>query len=122
MAPGQMHPISYYETINYDLQQGRPLRANDVFKRGYLKGFSNYSRKYLRDRYVIPDQDWLNRGTKPIVDNFANWNLVPDGLLLSFEDYQVGPHSFGQPEFVVPFSALAGTIRQNVLRTLLVSK
>jgi uncharacterized protein DUF3298 len=122
MEAGQMHPIAYYETINFDLKRGRQLRAKDVFKRGYLKQLSNYSRKYLVDHYDIPDQRWLDRGTEGKVDNFVNWNIVPEGVLLSFEDYQVSSHSFGQPEFVVPFSALQGTLRQNVLRTLVVSK
>jgi|GEM_PF-3762695 len=122
MQTGQMHPINYYETINYDLRQGRQLRAKDVFKRGYLKSLSGYSRKYLQDQYELPDDDWFNRGTKPNTGNFLNWNLVPDGVLLSFEDYQVAPHSFGQPEFVVPFSALDGTIQPSVLRRLLVSQ
>lgn len=122
MLPGQMHPIDYSETINYHLKRGRPLRANDVFNRGYLKSFSDYSRKHLRERYVIPDENWLNGGTEPKVMNFPNWNIVPDGVLLSFEDYQVGPHSFGQPQFLVPFSSLEGTTRPKVLRSLLVSQ
>lgn len=122
MAAGQMHPIAYYETINFDLKKGRQLRAKDIFKRGYLKSFSSYSRKHLMDHYAIVNDGWLKGGTEPTVDNFTNWNLVPDGVLLSFEDYQVGPHSFGQPEFVVPFSAMRDTIRQNVLRTLVVSQ
>lgn len=122
MLPGQMHPINYYETINYDLRHGRLLRAKDVFKRGYLNSLSGYSRKYLQDQYEMPDEDWLNRGTKPHTENFLNWNLVPDGVLLSFEDYQVGPHSFGQPEFVVPFSALEDTIQPTVLHRLLISQ
>lgn len=121
METGQMHPINYYETINYDLQQGRQLGPKDIFKRGYLKGLSDYSRKHLRERYVIPEEDSFDRGTKPNVANFINWNIVPDGVLLSFEDYQVGPHTFGQPEFVVPFASLPDTVRQDTLRKLLAS-
>jgi len=121
METGNMHPINYYETINYDLRQGRQLRTLDIFKRGYLKSFSTYSRKYLREHYVITDEDSFNRGTKPNSDNFVDWNIVPDGVLLSFEDYQVGPHSFGQPEFVVPSASLHGVVRQDTLRKLLAS-
>ena len=122
MEAGQMHPIAYYETINFDLKKGRLLRAKDVFKRGYLKSFSSYSRKHLMDHYANLDEPGVKRGTEPNVSSFTNWNIVPDGVLLSFEDYQVGPHSFGQPEFVVPFSAMRDTIQQNVLRTLAVSQ
>ena len=121
MEAGQMHPIDYYETINFDLKSGRQLRAKDVFKRGYLKQLSTYSRKYLTDHYEIVNDSWLQGGTEPKLDNFRNWNIVPEGVLLSFEDYQVSSHSFGQPEFVVPFTALEGTVRQNTLEKLFAS-
>ena len=113
MEAGQMHPINYYETINYDLQRGRPLRVDEVFKWGYLKELSTFSRNYLTETYELAADDWVRAGTAPRRANFSNWNLVPDGVLLSFEDYQVNAHSFGQPEFVVPFSSLQGVIRRN---------
>jgi len=106
MAAGQMHPIAYYETINYDLRRDRPLRAHDIFKRGYLKTLSDYSRKSLRETYELFADDWYIEGTAPRARNFPNWNIVPDGILISFEDYQVGAHSFGQPELIVPYSEL----------------
>jgi hypothetical protein len=116
MAARQMHPIAYCETINYDLNKHRPLRASDVFKRGYLHAFSSYSRKYLQDTYEIRADDWFIEGTEARARNFPNWNIVPDGILISFEDYQVGPHSFGQPELIVPYSVLGRHLRrQSVL-------
>ncbi|HKV34273.1 MAG TPA: RsiV family protein [Pyrinomonadaceae bacterium] len=120
MEAGQMHPIAYYETINFDLKKGRQLYAKDVFKRGYLKQLSRASRKQLYTFSGL-DASWIDRGTEPEVDNFRNWNLVPDGVLLSFEDYQVGPHSFGQPELVLPFTALRGTQQQSALDKLFAS-
>jgi Protein of unknown function (DUF3298) len=116
MEAGQMHPINYYETINYDLQRGRQLRIRDVFRRGYLKVFSSYSRKWLGETYEIPNDEWFERGTAPNAHNFSDWNLVPDGVLISFEDYQVSSHSFGQPELVVPYSELQRVIRRIVAR------
>lgn len=112
MAAGQMHPINYYETINYDLKKGRPLTAADVFRRGYLKIFSAHSREYLKTTYEIFDAQWLNEGTAARRDNFENWNLVPDGVLISFEDYQVSAHNFGQPELIVPCSRLLKVLRK----------
>jgi hypothetical protein len=106
MEAGQMHPIDYYETINYDLRRRRQLGIRDVFKRGYLKVFSSYSRKRLSETYEIPNQDWFEKGTAPKASNFSDWNIVPDGILISFEDYQVSSHSFGQPQLIVPYSEL----------------
>lgn len=119
MAAGQMHPINYYETINFDLQRQRPLVARDVFRRGYLKVVSRYSRKYLLDTYDIQDDSWFHNGTAPRAVNFPNWNLVPDGALISFEDYQVNAHSFGQPELVVPYSKLRRVLKTGLYRRLM---
>jgi len=116
MAAGQMHPINYYETINYDLLKNRRLAARDVFRRGYLKVFSTYSRKYLKDTYEIFSDNWFNDGTAARRFNFGNWNLVPDGVLISFEDYQVSSHSFGQPELIVPYSNLTRVLRMSIAR------
>jgi len=116
MALGQMHPIDYYETINYDLKKGHDLRAATVFRRGYLKAFSTYARRELRNKYDLDDQwssEMLERGTRPYRHNFKNWNIVPNGLLISFEDYQVGPHAFGQPEMIIPFQQLKRVIRSD---------
>jgi len=115
MALGQMHPIDYYETINYDLQRGRILQQQELFKRGYLKVFSQYSRTFIRHTYDLTGttDDWLDEGTKPRQTNFPNWNIVPDGVLVAFEDYQIGSHSFGQLELIIPYTELKGVLRPN---------
>ncbi len=63
------------------------------------------------------DDQWLNEGTAARRENFENWNLVPDGVLISFEDYQVGAHSFGQPELIVPYSRLQKSVRRPYFAT-----
>jgi len=115
MAAGQMHPINYYETINYELRRQRPLRALDLFRRGYLKVFSEYSRRWLTETYQIPNENWFIEGTAPRIRNYHNWNIVPDGILISFEDYQVSSHSFGQPELIVPYHKLLKVLRRSPL-------
>lgn len=118
MAAGQMHPINYYETINYDLKNNRQLREKDVFRRGYLKVFSSFARKELIEKYGLGLDWWVTKGTLPRHYNFASWNIVPDGILLSFEDYQVSSHSFGQPEFIVPYSVLKKMLLVRAVRRL----
>jgi hypothetical protein len=115
MALGQMHPFAYYETINYDLGLGRPLRLREVFRPGYLKVFSRYSRSYLKENYEkdFNKDELLREGTTAKRDNFPNWNIVPDGVLISFEDYQIGPHSFGQLELIIPYSELRAVMRKS---------
>lgn len=113
MALGQMHPIDYYETINYDLQRGRVLNQPDVFSKGYLKAFSKYSRTYIHNTFDLSgtNDDWLNKGTEALQKNFPNWNIVPEGILIAFEDYQIGSHSFGQVELIIPYAELKTVLR-----------
>lgn len=115
MAIGQMHPIDYYETINFDLRRNRALKPRDVFKRGYLTVFATYSRKELKDKYDLQytDDDWIRSGTIPVKSNFDNWNIVPDGILISFEDYQVAAHAFGQAEMIIPYAELRRVLRSD---------
>ena len=79
MAMGQMHPIDYYETINYDLIMGHDLRPRAVFALGYLKAFASYTRKELKEKFNLEDE-WSKRGTMPKEENFKNWNIVPEGI------------------------------------------
>jgi hypothetical protein len=116
MALGQMHPIDYYETINYDLQKGHDLHPTEVFRRRYLKAFSAYAREELKNKYDLDAEwsnEWLKRGTRPYEHNFKNWNITPDGILISFEDYQIAPHAFGQAEMIIPFQQLKRVIRSD---------
>ncbi len=115
MALGQMHPINYYETINYDLQRGRILNRRDIFKKGYLKVLSRYSRTFVRQNYDLTGttEEWLKEGTEAKRSNFPNWNVVPDGILIAFEDYQIGSHSFGQLELMIPYAELRAVLKPN---------
>ncbi|MGH9427047.1 MAG: RsiV family protein, partial [Terriglobia bacterium] len=114
MAIGQMHPIDYYETINYDIQRRAPLREHQVFKNGYAKVFSAYTREHVQVNYEMDytRDDWLKKGTSPRRDNFSNWNIVPEGILIAFEDYQIASHSFGQLELIIPYPELKAVLRR----------
>lgn len=119
MEAGQMHPIDYYETLNYDLKNNRLLTLKDLYKseEEYLKRVSSYCRKELKEQYEMryTDNDWIDRGTEPKKENFPNWILTPDGIFISFEDYQVGSHAFGQPDILIPYSELKGVLKEKNL-------
>lgn len=106
MSRGQMHPIDYPVTVNYDLALERPIQLRDIFKPNskYLTAISKYSYAELQRRYG--DNFMMKDGTAPKAENFEHWNLTPEGLLISFDDYQVGPHAMGQPVLLIPYAAL----------------
>ena len=105
---GAAHPMNSIQVYNFNLTQGKEIRLSDLFKTdsGYLKVFSSYARTELANKIKIDDEKTFNEGTDPTADNYDNWNLQPDGVLITFNEYQVAPYSYGQPEVVIPYALL----------------
>jgi hypothetical protein len=117
-ARGAAHPYSYSEVINYDLQNGKPLKLADLFQpsSNYLKVISTYCHDDLKKQGKAqgPDSElpaeWLQRGTAAKAANFKSWTISRKGLVIVFDSYQVGPYAAG-PQFVsIPYPALKDVI------------
>jgi hypothetical protein len=107
---GAAHPFSVLNTINYDLTARRILQLTDVFTVGttYLDTMSAYALDTIR---AIYGESIFADGAAPTEANYRNWNIKPDGLLISFEQGQVGPSAAGTVEVVVPYAVLHSVIR-----------
>ncbi|HSW94076.1 MAG TPA: RsiV family protein [Gammaproteobacteria bacterium] len=110
MQAGRAHPYHVHETLNVDLSTGKELLLKDFFKPGvnYLTVFSKYAsaklNQKLQDKWMIKD------GTAPLAKNYAKWNLNNQGILITFEEYQVAPYVDGAQEVVIPWSVLKNLI------------
>ena len=107
-SAGAAHPNSYSRTLNYDLHSGTVLALADLFKSDaqYLEALSAYSVKVLTEKGTLMFPD----GAEPTEQNYQNWNLTPDGLLITFDDYQVAPHVAGPQQVIVPYAELTDLI------------
>lgn len=106
---GTAHPNSHTLVLNYDLKAGKVLALSDLFKADsdYLKVISAYCIRSLTKRKVgEPDADWLKRGAGPKIENFRSWNVLPRGMLISFDAYQVASHAEGPQEVFIPIAVL----------------
>ena len=45
-------------------------------------------------------------GAKPTPENYAVWNISAEGLVITFNEYQVAAYAAGPQEVVIPFAAL----------------
>jgi len=107
---GAAHPGDFSHTINYDLGTGRELALGDLFISGsnYLDAISNYCLTELRKQ---PYSDsFTTSGADPTLENYRNWNITPDGLMITFDTYQVAPGAAGPQIVVVPYVQLQGLI------------
>jgi hypothetical protein len=105
--PWAFHPVVSYESLNFDLKTGRILRLSDLFqpRAKYLQAVSSASRSKLKEVLQYED-DWSLAGTSPNANNFNTWGIAPEGLVIQFDEYQVGPYAIGSPDVTVPYTSL----------------
>jgi hypothetical protein len=108
-ADGAAHPGLNSMTLNYDLAQGKELVLADLFLQNsdYLDVISKYCVVQLSKQ---PFFNSLASGAEPTAENYRNWNITPDGLLITFAEYQVAPYAAGPQKVIMPYSALQAII------------
>jgi len=104
------HPGLYSITLNYDLGQGRELALGDLFlpDSNYLEVVANYCFTELR-KQPYSDSFFLD-GANPTLENYRNWNITPDGLMITFDTYQVAPGAAGPQIVIVPYDQLQAVV------------
>ena len=108
---GAAHPGYYSHTINYDIGQGRVLALEDLFQPDatYLETLSAFSLDDLKKRGVLEWED----GALPKPESYQNWNVTPNGLIITFDEYMVSSHAAGAQTVIVPFAAIQNIIRSD---------
>jgi Protein of unknown function (DUF3298) len=103
--PGVANASSH--TFNCDLGRGRVLALQDLFTQGsqYLNVLSEAAGQQLRSQLRPDDQRALADVTAPIVDNFKNFLLQEDALVIVAK-LQAPPGAAGQPEVDIPYRDL----------------
>jgi hypothetical protein len=102
---GAAHPFHYSHSMNYDTAAVRMLELEDLFRPGtdYLAVLSQYSLDDLERQGVL---EW-KEGALPLAENFQRWNITPQGLLVSFDEYMIAPYAAGPQEVLIPYEVLA---------------
>lgn len=107
---GGAHGMTYYKTFNFDLKNNELITLEDIFKPGfdYLTFISEYCRVELKNQMRAmgfePDQEWIEEGTNPEnKENFSNYLLTPEGLVIKFLTYQVAPNAAGDFSVLIPY-------------------
>ena len=103
---GGAHPNSYALVLNYNLKAGTELTLDSLFAAGYLEALAQYCQKDLasRDRLEFPE------GAEPTAENYRNWSITAEGILITFDAYQVGPYAMGPQSVVVPYAELSSLL------------
>jgi hypothetical protein len=106
---GGAHPITDIETMNFNTLNGKILQYPDVFTQtdGLYDFLADYARRALQPGLgEYWQDDTFSAGLEPKAENFKNFVLTPDGLVLVFPQYQIAPYSAGIQSCLVPLDRL----------------
>lgn len=108
------HGNMFFKTFPFDSSAGELLSLGDLFasRTPYLEMLSTMSRALLPD--VIgeaADARMIASGTAPEEENFSNFFLDNQNLVLLFPPYQVAPYAAGPQTLRIPLSDLSSILK-----------
>ncbi len=107
---GAAHPFHYTVVFNYDLSLGQEIGLEQLFVPGanYLQTISDACKAELAKRDIGFDAQ--QHGADPTSENYRNWNISAEGLVITFDEYQVAAYAAGPQMVVVPYAVLKDII------------
>jgi hypothetical protein len=108
---GAAHPGTSSQTVNFDLARGKEILLSDLFvaDADFLTPISKYCIDQLDNRDIGFQGFELGATADP--GNYRSWNITPEGLMITFDEYQVAPYAAGPQTVVIPYRELAQIIR-----------
>ncbi len=102
---GAAHPGHHSRTYNYDLRTGRFLRLEDLF----LPEADELAVMIplVEDALIQRDIGYWEGSVEKTMTGCENWNLLPDGLRINFDEYDVAPYAAGPQSVIIPWADLA---------------
>ena len=102
---GGVHPNSYTKGVTLDTRTGKSLDLTDVvsdmekFKELIVKKLEE---SYDSDSFFGTPEEQIRENYEDL--NMLNWMLEPQGILVKFDPYEIGPYSSGGFQVMVLFS------------------
>lgn len=102
---GGAHAFSTTKTFSF-LKNGTLIGVESLFSNG-IKGLETivpYVRTALAAQIDDAAPQWIEDGTAPTADAFANFVVTDEGVTFIFDPYQVASYAEGKQEVAVPLS------------------
>lgn len=129
---GAAHSLNGIHTMNYELNPTIKLDLFDIFNNGfdYLNVISDFCIKDLIKQLTSieyytyannPDDDltsaieWIKKGAKPEATNYEKFCINEESMIILFDDYQVGPFSWGHRTVEIPWKYFKNEIKNKSL-------
>ena len=120
---GGTHPNSAQTAYNLDIENRRILRLEDVILESAAGDLAALVRAGVDEKFTMIDGgNGLFEDYGATIDNSmvygnmtAYWYLNDEGLVIFYNQYELGPYAAGIIKVVLPYDALAGILAQEYL-------
>jgi|GEM_PF-1809527 len=98
------HPYTTFYSAVYRLKDGSLLKLDDLFRKDtdYLKNLADFSNTELHKTFEYASIE----NVAPSNESFKHFIVRDDGLLIQFEEYQLGSRLVGTPQVLIPWNQL----------------
>ena len=107
---GAAHPGDISRTLNFDFAHSKIISMDDLFlvDSNYLEVISKYCSEQLATRDIGFESTTV--GAEPIPENYRNWNITTDGLVITFDRGQVAAYAAPAQSVIIPYNELISII------------
>ena len=117
-TPYFANPKVEIDTLVVDLKKDKQLTLRNIFKGKYLEKISSLSKAYFKELegykdYV--DTAEFEQGIAPNFNNYSNFLLENDRIIIIFQKYQLFPGFFGHQAIEIPFTLLEGHLKTDLV-------
>ena len=104
------HPGDISRTLNFDFASSKNISMDDLFlaDSNYLELISRYCSDQLAARDIGFDSTTV--GAEPTPENYRNWNITSDGLMITFDRGQVAAYAAPAQIVTIPYGELAAIL------------
>ncbi len=114
---GAAHGFGASVHVNFRLDEGRPLRADDIFaSKGWEAALSEAILKELHASAGKDGAIYFDGYEETVAETVANpehWVLTGESLGVNFSVYSIGPYAIGERTPAVPWTALSSFIAKD---------
>ncbi|NYT36712.1 DUF3298 domain-containing protein [Allopusillimonas soli] len=111
---GMAHGIPATQFINWDNRSGRALNLQDILLPGkrsaYIQALKQAYQRWLIGNPAVQNDPQAYQRMWPFQES-ENFGFTDSGLVVKYNAYEIAPYASGQPELVIPYSALGGILK-----------
>ncbi len=113
---GGAHPNHDIKTFNFLMPDGWQVFLPEIFEPAAVDRISEMAIADLVSQWdgdSMSDDDWLKGGAGPQWENFEDFLLLPNSLVIRFPPYQVAAYAAGEQSVELPLAQLKGLMRKD---------